>query len=227
MGSIFGKLLCLIKMSATAGKNLILEANVKSSFILIVFQGIISALFAVAVAKRCSSFINLLDGMAFSKSEISSVISIPYFRIVFVTLIYSAAMSCVLVLLLWAGNYVVKVRADYRQMLAAAAVRSEVMVPAILVSLLVFELSSVPGIILFMLVNIWRFSAVFAAMSSYAGGEKTNALVLLLSIVMLIFIIVVFLVLAEIWTLYLPDTVRTALKTLGDYSLMDFLNELQ
>lgn len=125
-----------------------------------------------------------------------------------------------------AGHLVLKIPASFQQMISAAAIRSAVLVPAILLSILVFELSAGIGVSMFVLVNIWGFSAMLVAMSAFIRPEKMDLFVLMASIVILLFTFLTIFIFSKIWTLYLPDLIRTALKSMGDMSWQQLLEEL-
>ena len=145
--NFFGKLLYLIKRPVEAGTNLILEANIKTALLLLAAQGLCSALFAMAAAGKVSGYIQAASGLA---NEISSglgnvvagAMGMPYFRIFLVTVAFSMVLSCILALMLLLGHMALKIPVSFQQMLSAAAIRSAVLCPAILLSLVVFELSS-------------------------------------------------------------------------------------
>ncbi len=228
--NFFQKVLGLVKCPVTAGKKLIMEADVKAALLLIVFQGIFSAFFAMAVAGKLSSYIKAASGIAdgFSAgmgSVVAGVMAMPYFRIFVVTVLLSLGLACVLALLLMLGHMVLQIPVSFQQMLSAASIRSAVLVPAILLSILVFELFTGMGITLFVLVNIWGFSAMIVAMSAFVEPAKMNTFVLMVSIVILLVIVIAAFTLSRAWTLYLPDLMRTALKSMGDLSWNDLVQE--
>ncbi len=229
--NFFQKVLGLVKCPVTAGKKLIMEADVKAALLLIVFQGIFSAFFAMAVAGKLSSYIKAASGIAdgFSAgmgSVVAGVMAMPYFRIFVVTVLLSLGLACVLALLLMLGHMVLQIPVSFQQMLSAASIRSAVLVPAILLSILVFELFTGMGITLFVLVNIWGFSAMIIAMSAFVEPAKMNTFVLMVSIVILLVIFIAAFTLSRAWTLYLPDLMRTALKNMGDLSWKDLVQEV-
>lgn len=229
--NFFGRVLNLIKNPVTAGKGLIMEADVKTAFLLIAFQGIFSALFAMAAAGKLSGYILAASGLADGISSglggvVAGALGMPYFRIFFVTVCFSIGLACLLALLMMAGHLVLKIPASFQQMISAAAIRSAVLVPAILLSILVFELSAGIGVSMFVLVNIWGFSAMLVAMSAFIRPEKMDLFVLMASIVILLFTFLTIFIFSKIWTLYLPDLIRTALKSMGDMSWQQLLEEL-
>lgn len=229
--NFFGRMLHLIKNPVTAGRNLILEADMKTAFLLIAFQGVFSAFFAMAAAGKLSGYIQAASGLAEGISSglgnvVAGVLNMPYFRIFLVTVLFSIGMACVLALMLMAGHFALKMPVSFQQMISAAAIRSAVLVPAILMSIVIFELSTGMGIALFVLINIWGFAAMLAAMYAFVRAEKMDLFVLMISIVILLFAVAAFFVFSKIFTLYLPDLIRTAIKGMGGISWQQILEEL-
>ena len=228
--NFFGKLLYLIKRPVEAGTNLILEANIKTALLLLAAQGLCSALFAMAAAGKVSGYIQAASGLA---NEISSglgnvvagAMGMPYFRIFLVTVAFSMVLSCILALMLLLGHMALKIPVSFQQMLSAAAIRSAVLCPAILLSLVVFELTAPAGIALFLLINIWGFTAMAVTMSNLKHKKKRDMFVLAVSVVNLLFVFAALLVFSKIWTLYLPDLIRAGIKSMGDASMLELIDE--
>ena len=135
-------------------------------------------------------------------------------------------MACVLALLMMGGHFALKIPVSFQQMISAAAIRSAVLIPAILLSIVIFELSTGMGIALFVLINIWGFTAMLASMYAFVHPEKMDLFVLMTSVVILLFVILALFAFSRIWTLYLPDLIRTAIKSMGDVSWQQILEEL-
>ncbi len=229
--NFFGKVLNLIKSPVTTGKRLILEADIKAAFLVIGFQGVFSALFAMAAAGKLSSYIQAASGLADGISSglgnvVAGVLNMPYFRIFLVTVLFSIGMACVLALLMMGGHFALKIPVSFQQMISAAAIRSAVLIPAILLSIVIFELSTGMGIALFVLINIWGFTAMLASMYAFVHPEKMDLFVLMASVVILLFVVLALFAFSRIWTLYLPDLIRTAIKSMGDVSWQQILEEL-
>ncbi len=225
------RMLTLLKSPVTAGRRMIREADVKMALLFIVFQGLFSGIFAMAVGQKCSSYIKAASGLADGISSgmgnaVSSILAIPYFRIFIITVLFSLALACILALLLMLGNMAMKVSVTFPQMLSAAAVRSVVMVPMILFSLLIFELFAGAGLVLFVLTNIVGFSAIIMAAASFAGKDKIDFYVFMMSGVIFLFVIIAFFAFSKLWTLYLPDMLRASLETLNGMSTTELLEEI-
>ncbi len=207
-----------------------MEANIKTALLLLAAQGLCSALFAMAAAGKVSGYIQAASGLA---NEISSglgnvvagAMGMPYFRIFLVTVAFSMVLSCILALMLLLGHMALKIPVSFQQMLSAAAIRSAVLCPAILLSLVVFELTAPAGIALFLLINIWGFTAMAVTMSNFVHKEKRDMFVLAVSVVNLLFVFAALLVFSKIWTLYLPDLIRAGIKSMGDASMLELIDE--
>ncbi len=221
----------LVKSPVTAGREMIQEADVKVALLMIVFQGMFSGLFGMAFGQKCSQFlemvINLTGGdiLGDYDDRIGQILEMPYAKIFLVTVLASVALACILAGLLTGVGAILKLQLSYAQMLSAVAIRSAVLVPSILLSLLVFELWMPGGIALFVLVNIWGFSAMQVALSSFVGREKLNVFVLLSSIALVLFVFIVWFAMSKLWMEYLPDLLRTGLKAIEDFSWQDLLED--
>lgn len=229
--NFFSKILNLVKRPVSAGKELIMEADVKTAIILIVLQGIFNSIFAMAVGHKYSAFIksalNISGELSYSQeSKVNDAMAIPYFRIIIVTVMFTLGAACLFALLMMAGYRVIKVTVSFQQMISAAAIRSAVLIPAIILSIVVFEISFGWGLLLFIMINIWGFAAVVLALNSFNGGEKQDIFVAMMSIVLLLFIIIVLFIFSKIWTFYLPDVFKTAIDELDKMSLEDWIEEL-
>lgn len=228
--NFFGKLLYVIKRPVEAGTNLILEANIKTALLLVAAQGLCSALFAMAAAGKVSGYIQAASGLANGISSglgnvVAGAMGMPYFRIFLVTVAFSMALSCILALMLLLGHMALKIPVSFQQMLSAAAIRSAVLCPAILLSLVVFELAAPAGIALFLLINIWGFTAMAVTMSNFVHKEKRDMFVLAVSVVNLLFVFAALFVFSKIWTLYLPDLIRAGIKSMGNASMLELIDE--
>lgn len=212
----------LLTKPVTVGTDVIEASDVKMAIIFFVLQGIASVIFAVAIGAKIGSLASMASGL-FGEygSLVKDVFAIPYARIIIATLLLSIVFSCVLALLLWVGHMLMKCPATYQKMLSAAAIRSAVMVPTILVSVLLFELNAYAGIFLFVIGNLWGFMAMTSAMVFLVPDERKDIFPLIISVVVLVFIVVVIFVMSQTWTLYLPDGVKEIAKAADD--LLDFI----
>lgn len=231
IGEQFTTIIDLIKRPVTAGKEFIMEADIATAMILIVLQGIFNSIFVMLAGNKLSGFIKsilLMSGELSSKeqSAFDNVIKLPYFRMLIVTVLFTLGAACLFALLMFAGCRAVKIMVSFGQMLSAAAIRSAVMLPAILLCMVVFEMSSGWGILLFVLINIWGFTAAGLALHWFNGYEKQDAFVLVISIVVLLYILIVTFAISKVWTFYLPDILKEAMDEVGNMSEEDLFNEL-
>lgn len=229
--NFFGTVIQLIQHPVTFGRKLILEADVKKAIILMVLQGICSGLFALAASHKFSGYIKAGVGLAggldsSTASAVTGLLEMPYIRTFIVTVIFSVALACVYALLLYVGHRIIKAPATLPQMLSTVAIRSAIMAPAILISLLVFEISMMPGIALFTYTNLLGFAAVIIADCVVFGQRKADAFVFMAGIVIILFVFVIIFSFSKVFTLYLPDVIRTSLKSIGDLSGQELLEEI-
>lgn len=205
----FKKILRVIKEPITAGREMIMQADAKTAVLLMGLQGIFSAI-----------FIMLVEGSLMGELEIST----PYARIFFVTWLISVGMAFALALLLKLGNAVIKIPVSYFQMLAAVSIRSTVLIPAILLSIIAAVIHMGIGIGLFVLINIWGFTAMVVTLTSLIGQEKLNKFALIASVAILLFVLLAVFVLTRTVKFYIPDEILTFLSNLND--LEDLLSWL-
>ena len=119
----------------------------------------------------------------------------------------------------------------YPQLLAAVSIRSAVLLPAILVSMILFELNVPMGLFIFYAVGIWGFTVMIQAIANGIPAQKKNAFAHMMSVVIFAFLILAIFVMSKMWTYYLPDMIRTAMKSVGDLfsdpsQLMNFLSDM-
>ncbi len=199
--NFFKKILAIVKDPVTAGKEAIMQTDIKNPLLLMALQGIFSAIFVMSAEGRLM---------------IELDISTPYFRIFIVTLLLSVGLACVLALLLKLGNAVIKIPVTYTQMLSAVSIRSALLMPAIILSFIVSLIHMGAGLVMFVLINIWGFTAMVVAMSSLIEQEKLSKFVLAVSVVILLFIILTVFMLTRTVKFYIPDEIRTLISNLND-----------
>lgn len=221
--------LSLVKSPVTAGRQLVAEADMKIAFVLLALQGVMSGFFAMAVGKRCYSYILALTGLvdgytSGAGTAAAGMLTMPYGRMFIVTVLLSVGLSCLMALLLWVGHMILKCNVTYPQMLSAAAIRSAVLIPSILVSILLFEINSFLGIMVFLLSNIWAFAAMLLTMNRSIPVEGQDRFALVVSTALLVFVLVMMFVLSKAWTFYLPDVIRSGMS--GSGNLTDLLKEV-
>ena len=209
----------LIIRPVTTGKKMIMEANVAVSAALIILQAIMSGFFAMAACGKYSSYVQSIASLfANYSSSLGSGIStegifkMPFARIFIVTVLLSVVLSLLLAAMLLLGHMVLKCKVTYKQMLCAVAIRSAVLIPAIFVALILFELNSSIGLFLFFAVAIWGFTAMQIVMSSCLADQTQNGFVIMISIVIFLFIVITLFIMSKAWTLYLPDVIRAAIN---------------
>lgn len=225
--NIIGTILKMIQYPVTYGKKLILKADMKITVILILLQGICSGLFTLAVVKKLAGFVQKVTGM---DSDAWKYYEMPYARAFLVTFFLSIALAIIYGLLLFSVHRIIKAQAyapvALSQMLPAAAVRSAVMIPAILLSAVVFEISVALGIAMFLCVNFLGFIASSVADYSAFGQQKPDLFVFMSGIAAVLLIFIAFFAFSKVFSLYLPDVIRDSIKEMGDFSAEDLLRNI-
>lgn len=229
--NFFGTVIQLIQHPVTFGRKLILAPEVKTAAMLMVLQGFCTGLFALAVSHKMAGYIKAGVGLAGGLDSdiaraVTGLLDMPYVRIFVVTILYSVALALAYTCLLFIGHRIIKAPARLSQMLSTASIRSTVMAPAILLSLIMFEISAMWGLALFTYTNLVAFAAITVADCTVFGQQKADIFVLMSGIVFILFVLLVFFSWTKVFTLYLPDVIRTSLKSLGDLSGQELLEEL-
>lgn len=209
----------LIIHPVATGKQMIIEANLGIAAIFIALQAVMSGLFAVAICAKCSSYLQYIASAVESYSSLfsnglslGSMLKLPLGKVFFVTLFASAALSCLLAAMLLIGHMIIKCKVKYQEMLAAVAVRSALIAPGGLVAIILSALNTVVGIFLFFTLSIWGFTVMKISMTACLKEKILNVFAIMLSIVMFAFVVLTVFAMAKMWTLYLPDVLRTAIS---------------
>ena len=198
---ITGNLLGILKRPVTMGSEAIAVADLKTAFIFFALQGIASALFAMVVGHSLFTAAN--SGLAYLGG---GTINFPYFRALIVTVIVSVLQSCILALLLWGGHALMQCGTTYPKMMSAAAIRSAVMIPTILVSIILFVVSPGIGFSLFVFGNIWGFLTMATAMAAYIPDKRQDIFPLIVSILILVFVTICGFIMSKAVVYYVPDS---------------------
>lgn len=205
LSKMFGAFLNIIKHPVTAGRDMILAGDCAPAIALIVLQGIISTIFGVVAAKKIYSFVNLfMGGLGSLFGSYSDDIDMPYVKIIFGTLLISIALSFVLAVLLLVGNLIIKNALNFKQMLAAAAIRSCVSILATVVAIIVFLIHPATGILVFVTGTVWGFFVILLAMPLTNEGIR-NKLPLAMVLVFLVFAWITGFSMSKGAQLYVPE----------------------
>lgn len=211
--------ICLITHPVTTGKQMIIEANLGIAAIFIALQAVMSGLFAVVICAKCSSYLQYIASAVESYSSLfssglslGSMLKMPLGRVFFVTFFASAVLSCLLAAMLLVGHMIIKCKVKYQEMLSAVAVRSALTAVTVLVAIIFSAINTTIGIFLFFALSIWGFTCMKIAMSDCLNEKILNSFAIMLSIVIFVFVVILVIAMAKMWTLYLPDMLRTALN---------------
>ena len=133
----------VMKAPSSQGKAFAAAGDFKIAGGFIAIQAIITMLFGLFSEMRIYSG---LDSLGFSA---------PYAAVIFGTLFFSLLFSAALAGILLGANLLAKNNISFAMAVGTVAVRSIVMIPATLVSLIVMLISPAYGILLFFLAGIW------------------------------------------------------------------------
>ena len=224
--NVFNEFVALLKKPLAKGKCMVEQCDFTNALILIILQGIISGLFSVALLSKGKDVISLVAGFAGSYGDVlGDALKLPMFRGFFVTLVLSVALNFLLALFMFVINNICKVNLNFKQSVCMVAGKAVVTSVSILVALVIFELHIGAGLFMYYFVGIWGFLVVVLLESTFVDGEKREFLALYSSIALLLFIIVAVFIFSKVWTLYLPDSIRTIMDDPGDM-IQDLLKEV-
>lgn len=224
--NVFNEFVSLLKKPLAKGKCMVEQCDFTNALILIIIQGIISGLFSVALLSKGKDVISLVAGFAGSYGNVlGDALKLPMFRGFFVTLVLSVALNFLLALFMFVINNICKVNLNFKQSVCMVAGKAVVTSVSILVALVIFELHIGAGLFMYYFVGIWGFLVVVLLESTFVDGEKREFLALYSSIVLLLFIIVAVFIFSKVWTLYLPDSIRTIMDDPGEM-IQDLLKEV-
>ena len=183
LGKMFGSFLNIIKHPVTGGRDVILAGEVAVGIALMVLQGILTAIFAAIGANK--AFGDMVGVVSYLSSD---DVKIPYVKIIFLTLILSVILSFVLALLLFLGNLIMKNTVSFGQMVAAASLRSSVVIITNILAIIVCLINPVGGMLVFAIGNIWGFFVILQA-TPIANETMRNKLPLVMILVYFVFML--------------------------------------
>ncbi len=209
LSETLGHFLLILKAPATAGRNFVAAANVKVSITLIILQAIVSAIFALIVVGKANSYMIVFDyveGELFSKG-----------KTFFITLLMSLVFSMIFALLSWLVAGLSKAQTSYQQMMAVAGVRATLVMPTTVVSIVVFFINPIFGIMLFFVIG-W-FWAIIVQSEALQGilGLNNNIKVYLIPIVIIIFGIIVGYPMIQMGPQTISSIYLKYIENLGDF----------
>lgn len=224
---VFGIALDVIKNPLTAGKKLVEEANIKTALILIVVHAIINSLFVMLAENKVLNFIISLiklDGDITEKQR--EHLAEPYFRIFLTTLFLSVGLSLALAAMMMLGYRIVKANVSYEKMVSLAAIRSTMIVPGIIVSAIILEISWKWGVVAFLIVSIIGLVCFVLTANMLNETDKKDKMALIMSGIIILFIIVKIFAVSKISTMYLPDDMKDAVEEIQDSDELNLIKEI-
>jgi hypothetical protein len=212
LNETLGHILLILKAPADAAKSFVVAANLKASCVLILIQGILSGLFSLCVVSKLNTYIE----MAFKGNEDLPVSMFSSGNSFFYTLLMSVVFSIVFMLLAWAVAAISKGKTTYQQMLSVAAVRSSYLMPVAVLSILVFFIKPVYGVLLFYVAGVLMSCIALVEALRVIPEINENIKTYLITIAMIIFIVIV-----------LYFTIKVSPKAISSYYADDFNDFLE
>lgn len=179
----------------SVGTAFVKEANILIAFIFIAIQAICSGLYAMVFFGKINSLIKsqLIAKGADSDDLVQfNLYKFPIIKDFFIAFIASAALSCIVALVVWGMVSAFKGKTNFAEVISATAVRCIGKTPVILVAVLLGIVSVSWGIIFFLLSALVGvcYSGMVVPTGVGADGDKTVFIVLVASIVSMICIVI-------------------------------------
>ncbi|MDO5293604.1 MAG: YIP1 family protein, partial [bacterium] len=228
--------LSIFRYPYNKGKEYVSGANEKLAIGFIAVHAIFSGLFSLVIARQINYTFDQLSNALSSQSSwsnsssllsgsksVSNVMEVSYAKFFFIVLIFSALFSFILAGLLFVANKVLKGNASFKEILCLTSIRSVVISPFILVSLLLAFLSPMLGAYLFIGCEILAMFYVYAATPVNDPNAKER-LPIVMFVVVLLFVIISFIIMKNAVVLLLPDKLKDAMDQISNFSFNQYLN---
>ena len=196
----------VIRKPVTTGKRLVQEANIKTAIILIVLHAIMNVLFIKVLENKLVSqmYKYFKKYSSYYEDEVNKI-TMPYLKSFIVTMLLTICISCALAGLMFVCYRLSNTVVSYTQMLVLVSVRSAVLIPSVLISVIVFIISWKYGLAVFILVSIIGLISMIGTATSIAADDKKDNLVLLMSIMVPVFLAIKIFIIYKMGPLYMPE----------------------
>lgn len=191
---------------ATAGKEFVTRADMAVSVCMIVVQALLTAFYSLFVIGTINEVLE--NSPIFGSYRFSGT------KAFFLSFIYSLICSAVLVLLFCLASMILKTKPLWRQLVALVAVRSAAVAPVILVSWILYLLSPIWGLAVFLFVSTLLAICFLQETIRGIGGFSGNRALYTVFIVMIIFLLFCVTLFNLSGGLYLPYDPRDSMRGL-------------
>lgn len=198
------------KKPVTAGKEYVMSGKFKLAIGYLLVQAVLAVILGMVFEARSS--------LADFAELVGSSAGVTYVKVFFGTLFISAIFSIMLAGLLLGFNLIAKNNMTFKNALCLASVRSIVIAPAMVVTLIIILINPLWGGVFSLVINIWGFIAIVKALP-VVSEQSDNLLVHLVTAAILIFIIIALIIMFTIGLeCYCPGVMSEIKSALGMFS---------
>lgn len=180
---IWGTFLRILKAPVTGGIAFMQTADIKMASVFVVLQSLLSGLWSMA---STGAMIRAVGGRSYYGDYI------PYGRMFVVTALLTAAFIYLLAAVVMLATMTLGQKFTYAQILCGISVRSVLLIPALLVSILLSQIFVVLGAIAYLLACVWSIFAMFFAVVSVIEMEKRNRFTWVVTLFLTVYLVVYF-----------------------------------
>lgn len=200
---------------ATEGSKFAASENTFLAMGLLAFQGLFSAIFALVVTTNIKSLYNIAHSYGKIENNIPSIYKIPIFKIFIITMIISVALSFVLATLLYIAGMLFKNTISFKAAFCIVAIRSTIIIPISISSIVLFNINSSIGITIFYLGGIAGLCYMVSAYSALSP-ERKDRIPAIVFTAALIFVCVATIVMYKSVSNYLPEGMKDEWNHIND-----------
>ena len=198
------------KKPVTAGKEYVMSGKFTLAIGYLIVQAVLAVILGMVFEARSS--------LADFAELVGSSVGVTYVKVFFGTLFLSAIFSIMLAGLLLGFNLIAKNNMTFKNALCLVSVRSIVIAPAMVVTLIIILINPLWGGVFSLVINIWGFIAIVKALP-VVSEQSDNLLVHLVTAAILIFVIIALIIMFTIGLeCYCPGVMSEIKSALGIFS---------
>lgn len=192
---------------ATEGSKFAASENTTIAMGLLAFQGLFSAIFALVVSTNINSLYNIAYSYGKIGNNIARMYKMPLFKIFIVTIIISVALSFALATLLYIAGMLFKNTISFKAAFCIVAIRSTIIIPISISSIVLFNINSSIGLTIFYLGSLAGLCYMVSASSALCPESKDRIPAIVFTAA-LIFVFVASFVMYKSVSNYLPESMK-------------------
>ncbi len=205
MKNLFASWTKLFKSPVALGKGFVSSGDMTTAVAFIVIQSLFAGFFGMVVEGKAAKMVNdMMGSFSFLLGGKESVVGTgTYIKILIFTTLFAVILGLVLSGILYVVCMILKVNITFQQTTCIAAMRSIVLIPVMLVSIVVVLLYPAAGVALFYLADIFGLIIVALLMPA-PNKEVADKLPLILFVGMVVFVAISFLLMRAGLRFYVP-----------------------